>query len=106
MSTGIKDGNISLNSVFYVTLSPAEVAANTAAEETFTVSGLKVNDHVSVNKPTSQAGLGVVGARVSAADTLAINFGNFTSNAITPTAAENYTVLVSRPESLSSGIKS
>lgn len=74
-------------------LSPASVAANTTAEQTFTVSGVQVGDFVDVNKPTAQAGLGIVGARVSAANTLAITFSNNTASPITPTAAETYIVV-------------
>lgn len=76
-----------------VSLSPAIVAANTSAEQTFTVNGLAVGDFVAVVKPTVQAGLVVGGARVTAANTLGINFGNLTAVGITPTAAETYLVL-------------
>lgn len=80
---------------YKVSLSPALVAANTTAEQTFTVTGLAAGDTVySVNKPTSQAGLGIVGWRVSAANTLAITFSNNTAAGITPTAAEVYNVVV------------
>lgn len=92
-------GNLVKQSVINVTLSPAEVAANTSAEQTFTVNGLQPGDFVSINKPTAQAGLGLVGARVSAANTLAITFGNYTGSAITPTAAQVYLVLVARKDS-------
>lgn len=92
-------GNLVKQSVISVTLSPAEVAANTSAEQTFTVNGLQTSDFVSLNKPTAQAGLGIVGARVSAANTLAITFGNFTASGITPTAAQVYLVLVARKDS-------
>jgi hypothetical protein len=91
-------GNIVKASVISVTLSPALVAANTTAEQTFTVNGLQVGDWVGVVKPTSQAGLAVTGARVSAANTLAISFGNFTASGITPTAAQTYSVMVARPD--------
>jgi hypothetical protein len=103
MSSGIITGNVSSMGVVSVTLSPALVAANTTAEQTFTVPGLKVGDYVDVNKPTSQAGLGVVGFRVSAADTLAITFSNNTAAGITPTASEIYTVCVVRPDSAPAG---
>lgn len=73
-------------------LTPALVAANTTAEQTFTVAGLIYGSVVYVNKPTAQAGLGIVGARVSANDTLAITFINATGAGITPTAAELYLV--------------
>jgi hypothetical protein len=91
-------GNLPKQSVISVTLSPAAVSANTSAEQAFTVNGLEAGDHVVVNKPSAQAGLGIVGFRVSAANTLAITFGNFTGGSITPTASEVYRVLLSRPD--------
>lgn len=76
-----------------VTLSPAAVAANTSAEQTFAVPGVRLDDIVlSVNKPTAQAGLGIVGWRVSAEGEIGITFGNFTGSSITPTASQSYTV--------------
>lgn len=75
------------------TLSPAAVAAATVVEQTFTgITGLSPGMIVQVNKPTTQAGLGVLSARVSAANTLAITFINPTAATITPTASEVYTV--------------
>jgi hypothetical protein len=50
---------------------------------------------VFVSKPSESAGLGVVNARVSAADTLAITFMNTTAAPIDP-AAETYKILVIR----------
>lgn len=91
-------GNLPKQSVISVTLSPSAVSANTSAEQTFTVNGLQAGDHAIVNKPSAQAGLAIVGVRVSAANTLAITFGNFTASPITPTASETYLVLVSRPD--------
>lgn len=90
-------GNIAIDVLLGLTISPAIVAANTTAEQTFTITGLAVGDVVNVNKPSAQAGLGVVGARVSAANTIAITFSNNTAAGITPTAAELYTVNVTRP---------
>lgn len=72
-------------------IAPASVAANTTAEQTFTVTGLVAGSPVWVNKPSAQAGLGIVGVRVSAANTLAITFCNATATAITP-STENYIV--------------
>jgi hypothetical protein len=92
-------GNIVTQSVISVTLSPALIVLNTTAEQTFTVNGLRVGDVVSINKPTAQAGLGIVGSRVSAANTLGITFSNNTASSITPTAAQVYKVVVSRPDS-------
>lgn len=77
----------------------SEVATITTSEQTVTIRGLKTTDKVFVsNKPTHQAGLGIVGARVSAADTLAVTFMNPTAGGLTPTASQTYTVLVVREE--------
>jgi hypothetical protein len=72
-------------------LVPVSVAANTTAEQTFTVTGLVVGSAVWVNKPSFQPGLGIVGVRVSAANTLAITYANLTAAAIVPNA-ETYLV--------------
>lgn len=91
-------GNLWKVGIFSVTLSPASVAPNTSAEQTFAATGigLLTTDVVLVQKPTSQAGLVMGGTRVSAADTLAINFGNLTAATITPTASQVYQVAVLR----------
>lgn len=70
------------------TLTPAQVAANTSAEQTFTVPGLQVGDSIDVNKPSHQVGLSIGNVRVSAANTLAIQFVNTTASPITPTAEQ------------------
>jgi hypothetical protein len=93
-------GNLVKQSVISVTLTPVAIVLNTTAEQTFTVNGLLAGDVVCVNKPTAQAGLGIVGSRVSAANTLGITFSNNTGSSITPTAAQVYKVLVSRPDSI------
>ena len=69
---------------FNVTIDPTSVSANTTSEQTFTVTGLATTDSVVVNKPTHTTGLIIGGARCSAADTLAITFGNLTGIAIDP----------------------
>lgn len=91
-------GNVWKNGLFQVTLSPISVAANTVAEQTFAATGigLLTTDFVAISKPTTQAGLGIVNVRVSAADTLAVAFLNATAATITPTAAEVYTIAVER----------
>ena len=80
-----------------VALAPSSVAANTAAEQTFTVNGLRVTDYVQATKPSAQAGLSLGNTRVSAANTLAITFDNNTASPIVPTA-ETYQVFVYRAE--------
>jgi hypothetical protein len=78
-------------------LDVTSVAANTSAEQSFTVKGLKAGDFVHVNKPSLHAGLVVSTARVATADTLAITFGNTTAAAIDP-AVETYLLFYFRPE--------
>lgn len=71
------------------TLTPVSVAANTTAEQVFTVTGLVAGSPVWINKTTSaQPGLGIVGVRVSAANTLAVTYANSTSSAIVPNAEQ------------------
>ena len=80
--------------VLTASLTPASVGAATSAEQTFTVSGLAVGDFVAVSGSTGNASA-IAGARVSAADTLAIRFINPTAGALTPGAGD-YLVFVAR----------
>ena len=91
-------GNLWKVGVFNLTLSPATVATTTTAEQTFAATGigLLTTDFVIVQKPTAQAGLFISNPRVSAADTLAITYGNTTSGTLTPTTSEVYKVVVIR----------
>ena len=73
------------------TLAPAAVGANTTAEQTFAVPGLQVGDSVDINKASHQAGLSIGNVRVSAANTLAIQFVNTTAGSLTP-ATEQYII--------------
>lgn len=98
MTVGILNGNAYGVYIISQSLDVASVAANTTAEQTFTVPNLRLNDVVMVNKPSVSAGLGVVNARVSAANTLALTFVNATASAINP-SAETYVITVLRPES-------
>jgi hypothetical protein len=51
---------------------------------------------LNVQKPTAQAGLGLVNERVSAPNTMAITFVNSTASSITPTPNEVYLFTVVR----------
>jgi hypothetical protein len=73
------------------TLAPSSVASATTAEQTFTVTGLVAGSPVWVNKPSWTSGLGISGVRVSAANTLAINYINTSGAAITP-PSETYII--------------
>lgn len=102
MSTSIPRGNILKMFAVQVTLDPAAVSAATSAEQTFTVAGLLPGDIViAVNKPSATAGVGIVNARVSAANTLAMTFMNATAGSLNP-ASESYVVVIGRAEPLGS----
>ena len=103
--SGIYMGHVTGLGVASVTLSPASVAANTTAEQTFTVPGVNASDVcIDVTKPTAQAGLGIVGCRVSAANTVGVTFSNNTASPIVPTASQVYQFVIVRTESTASGI--
>lgn len=91
--------------VVEVTLTPAGTALGPlTAAQTFTLNGLKTSDMIlRVDPPSTTAGLAIVGARVSAADTLEILFGNFSTGALT-SATGTYRVHVFRPENSYSSV--
>lgn len=86
---------------FILVLSPAAVAQQTTAEQTFSVPAqvsLPANAQVLVSKPTAQAGVGIVGSRRASSTTIGITFANVPAGGnLTPTASELYTVTVIRP---------
>lgn len=77
------------------------VTTATTAEKTFAGLGTGIMPGdviVGVSKPTTQAGLGIVGWRVDAstADTFYITYVNPTAGSLTPTASEVYLITVAR----------
>jgi len=94
-STTLARGNAL--STFYIqpSITPAAVAANITAAQTFTVAGLETTDHVLVSCAAAQtAGLFIADARVSATNTLSVQFGNCTAGSLTPTAGAYYIDIV------------
>jgi hypothetical protein len=91
-------GNVQKVGVFSLTLSPVAVAAASAVEQSFAATGigLLTTDFVQV-QCAAPNGCAVTNARVSAADTLTLQFVNPTASSITPTASTIYTVNVLRP---------
>lgn len=65
-----------------VTFDAASVNANTTAEQDVTVTGAKTGDRVICQMASMTAGLAILGAYVSAADTVKVTYGNFTGGAI------------------------
>ncbi len=97
MSTGIMMGNVKGLYLLSLTVDPASVATITTAEQTFTLTGVRVGDMVFANKPSNTTGLGIANCRVSAADTVAITFVNPTAGSV-DAASETWSFLVVRPE--------
>lgn len=86
---------VNAGKTYTVTINPASVSANTTSEQTFTVTGIKTDDMIYINKPTHTAGLGIVNARVSAKDTIEITFMNATGSPIDP-PSEDYLIKSAR----------
>jgi hypothetical protein len=78
--------------VLTATLTPSPVLANTIVEQQFTVTGVRAGEVAIVSKPTTQAGLDIMGCRVVSNNLVGITFGNVTAATITPTAGETYSV--------------
>lgn len=69
--------------VITATVDLASVATITTAEQDITVAGVEATDELlNVIKPAVSAGLGIVGARVKAANTIALTLVNPTAGAI------------------------
>ena len=100
----ISRGNLTGEWALAVTLSPTSCSATTTTLQTFTVQGLIPGDLVDVttSSPISASGgLGIINSRVSAVNSLQLEFMNPANVVITPSASVVYNLLVSRPENLS-----
>ena len=75
--------------VLSFTLDANVTATNTTQETDVTVTGLTTDMMVFVNKPSHNAGVGIVNVRVKAADTLSIQYMNATGTGVNP-ASESY----------------
>ena len=82
--------------VFTESLTPASVAANTVAEQQFTVTGARTDMAFSVTPPSITAGVGPITCRASADNTVQVAFVNPTAGALTPPAG-SYEFLAVRP---------
>jgi hypothetical protein len=86
LAVGSGGTELSLVKLYSQTVTPASVAAATVAEQTFTVTGLTTGDKVFVNAAAISNAVGIGNVRVSAANTLAVQFINPTAGALVPTA--------------------
>lgn len=69
-----------------LSLTPASVAAASAAEQTFPAAGVQMGDFIDITPPGITAGVAPICARVSALGQIAITFVNPTAGALTPLA--------------------
>lgn len=99
MTTQIARGNLNKLVALTPTLTSVAVATITSAEQSYTVPGLLVGDIVvSVNRPNNTpVGVGIVNARVSAANTLALTWVNPTAGSVTPGAGV-FSLVIGRPD--------
>ena len=82
--------------IYSVTIDPAEIAVATVVEQTYTVTGLATTDIIIVNKPTVTVRCGIVNARVSSTDTLALQWMNPLAALTCDPPSETYTILAIR----------
>lgn len=78
-------------------------ATNTTQESDVTITGLTTDMFVAVNKPSHSTGVGIVNARVKAADTLSIQYVNATGTGVNP-SSETYKLFWFKPEKTPSGV--
>jgi len=95
MSTGSMNGNVYGLRLLDVAFDLPSIAANTTGVATATIDNVGTEDAVFVNKPSHEAGLGIVNARVSAANTVEITAMNTTAGAINE-VSETFNVLIVR----------
>lgn len=97
-STTLGRGNILASSILGPTLTPVAVAGSTAAEQSFTIAGLQTSFFVNlISQGAQTAGIGIVNVRVSATNTLTVEFSNSTAGTLTPVAGV-YLMCVDDPE--------
>lgn len=78
-----------------VSVTPAAVSANTTVEQSVTVAGVQVGDWVEVVPPSLTNGVVLCNARVSAANTVQLQWANSTAGSLTPPSG-SYIFLVVR----------
>ena len=98
-STTVTRGNS--HKTFYITpsLTPAQVALNTTAAQTFSVPGLQTTDFVNVigYQGTQTAGIVIAEADCLTAGVLSVQFANVTTASATPSSGA-YTIQITRLE--------
>ena len=103
MSAGLLSGNVKAIFVFQVSIDIANNPTITTVANSVTVPGVQLGDFIYVNKPSHTTGIGISNCRVSAVDTIEIQTVNPTAGGVNP-AAETFTIMVVRPETVVAGV--
>jgi len=90
--------NITKMGVAVVTVDLGSVATITTEEETFTCAGVLPGDFIAVSKPSLEAGIMLGSARVTAADTIAVQVVNPTVGAVDAASEAGFLVFWARPD--------
>lgn len=99
-STTISRGNIINTKLFAVSMTPSQVAPNTSAEQVFTIIGVQPGDYINCQLGAAQtAGIFIANVRVTAINTVSMQFANITAGALTPVSG-TYGFIWGRPENL------
>ena len=99
-STTIARGNVQLECLLSVNISPpSSLAANATVESLYTVPGVVLGDFLEINKPSHTSGLSIGNIRASAANQIAIQWVNSTTSQIVSPPNENYLIVLSRFDS-------
>lgn len=82
---GLRVGSVTPRFFQSINISPSLITANTVAHETYAVVGLATDMAVHVDEPVRQTGIQLLGGRVSAVNTLELDWWNTSGGSITPT---------------------
>ena len=101
MQANIQGLGSGMLSTSVLSFTPAAVGANTCVEQLFAISPTtgvfcetSTDFVLCVNKPTANAGVGIIGTRISATNQVAMNFNNVSTASIQPTQPENYQTVI------------
>lgn len=103
-STTVVRGNVGLEMILIVTLTPPNVGANTTVEGSYTVPGVLPNDFIEINQQSHIVGLSIGNVRVTAPNTVNIQFVNSTGLAINGSPPTQYIFNLDRMENQSLGL--
>lgn len=99
--TMVPYGNMQNLAMVSLAISVSAISANAIEEKSFPLPGVKLGDIIFGISTTLPASVGVVGARVSAANVANITFFNNTAAPVTPSTSVIFNLLIARPDSLS-----